>query len=172
MRLLACVLALLFACDKNDSKQRTTTSSATPSAQTASSAAATPTSAPITSTTKGPVGRLPDNWPADVPIYPGATLGASEVSTRGTSVTMQTKDGPEKVAAFYESSLTGMTKGQEIGTGPLKTVSFKDDKRSVTVMAMASSGALGGGNVPSREGREGREGADSPTQVTVTVLMK
>jgi hypothetical protein len=78
-------------------------------------------------------------------------LGASEVSSRGASVTMKTKDGPEKVAAFYESALKGMTKGQDVGAGMLKTVSFRDEKRTVTVMALSSNDV---------------------TQVTVTVLAK
>ena len=139
---------VVAACTKDEPKTNTTSA---PAASSAPPIAASASVAPITSTTPGPVGRLPDGWPADVPVYPGATLGASELSSRGSSVTMKTNDGPEKVAAFYVTSLKGMTKGQDLGAGPLMTVSFRDEKRSVTVMAMTMADA---------------------TQVTVTVLAK
>ncbi len=65
---------------------------------------------------------------------------------------MKTKDPPEKVAAFYVASLKGMTKDKDVGAGMVKTVSFSDEKRTVTVMAMTID--------------------ETTTQVTVTVLAK
>jgi hypothetical protein len=48
---------------------------------------------------------LPDGFPKDVPIYPGATITASATTQNMMNVTLQTKDQPQQVRTFYQGTL-------------------------------------------------------------------
>lgn len=50
---------------------------------------------------------LPDNWPASLPIYPGAKIAASLDLPDGKQVTFTTSEPVDKVFAFYKSKLPG-----------------------------------------------------------------
>ena len=53
---------------------------------------------------------MPDGFPADVPIYPGARLTAAAKFTSGSQTTWgmnwETLDGLDKVQAFYSTKLS------------------------------------------------------------------
>lgn len=48
---------------------------------------------------------LPDNLPADVAIYPGATALSTATADQGTVITLQSSDSADKVKQFYDTSL-------------------------------------------------------------------
>jgi hypothetical protein len=54
-------------------------------------------------------GVLPEGYPSDVPVYPGATPGSSmAMPGLGVFATFQSSDGIEQILGFYRD---GMTKG-------------------------------------------------------------
>lgn len=54
-------------------------------------------------------GKLPEEFPSDFPIYPGAKITSSWTSSgddaKGISVVWETNDSPDKVANYYKSSI-------------------------------------------------------------------
>jgi hypothetical protein len=57
-------------------------------------------------------GKVPDAFPKDFPLYPGAKVtsamsGAEAGKSNGFWLTMTTADSPDKVAAFYKAQFAG-----------------------------------------------------------------
>ena len=50
---------------------------------------------------------LPDDFPKDAPVYPGAIVLSSINSNDGMMITLQTVDSADKVAEYYEKELKG-----------------------------------------------------------------
>lgn len=48
---------------------------------------------------------LPENFPSDVPIYPGARVAISNSTTDGATIGMETDDDRKKVVHYYETKL-------------------------------------------------------------------
>lgn len=84
---------------------------------------------------------LPNNFPKDVPVYPGAevqgTIGASGSNGDGSMTTMTTKDPADQVYGFYKDKLGSAGWATE---QTLFGVSFKKSDRLVTVLANESDG--------------------------------
>ena len=74
------------------------------------------------------VGReLPADFPADVPIYPGAKVVESRVSpSEGTSVTLSVGDDVDKVVSFYADGLAAQGWSTDIKKSPDGSVIFAD----------------------------------------------
>lgn len=83
--------------------------------------------------------KVPDDWPSSVPVYPGATVQAAMTTDKGKAVILQSKDPATKIADFYKGKLSGMKKMAEMDLGKAKTISFQDDKLTVSVMVTESS---------------------------------
>lgn len=93
---------------------------------------------------------VPADFPADVPIYPGASVessvNASGPEGGGWVVGFKTADGPDKVSAFYKEKLGASlaNKAEMNMNGEIMLVyGSPDEKRSVQVMI---KGAEGGGS--------------------------
>jgi hypothetical protein len=90
--------------------------------------------------------KLPDDFPKDVPVYPGAkiasSVSAARTDTAGHMVTFQTSDSPEKVAAFYKSKFSTWQVKMEMSSGGGKVLLLQspDEKRSITVVANPANG--------------------------------
>ena len=67
--------------------------------------------------TTGGVATLPSDWPADVPLYPGAKIHVVTTTGATRTVVFTTVDPPAKVTAFYKSSLPGWIASMD-ATGP------------------------------------------------------
>jgi hypothetical protein len=80
--------------------------------------------------------KVPDDWPSNVPVYPG-TVQASMAGENGKTVIVQTKDTPAKVSDFYKAKLTGMKKQAEMDLGASKTLAWVDGKTTVSLMVSA-----------------------------------
>ena len=81
-------------------------------------------------------GELPDSFPSDFPVYPGAKLASSWVAdgdnTDGLSLIWETEDAVSKVSNYYENELekAGWTLSITSKTEDSATFSFeKDDAR-------------------------------------------
>lgn len=87
-------------------------------------------------------GSLPSDFPADVPLYPGAkitgTMSSSGPDGAGVVVNFETTDSADKIAAFYKEKLGGSFKtAAEMNMGGQLTLAFvsADEKRTVSVSA-------------------------------------
>lgn len=90
--------------------------------------------------------KLPDDFPKDVPVYPGAKIAsavsAAQSGASGHMATFQTSDSPEKVTSFYKTKFSTWQVKMEMSSGGGKVLLLQspDDKRSVTVVANPANG--------------------------------
>ena len=90
--------------------------------------------------------KLPEDFPKDVPVYPGAKIvsavSAGRTDTSGHMATFQSSDAPEKVAAFYKSKFSTWQVKMEMSSGGGKVLLLQsaDGKRSITVVANPANG--------------------------------
>ena len=90
--------------------------------------------------------KIPEDFPKDVPVYPGSKLSsavsAAQSGSAGHMVTLQTADPPAKVAAFYKSKFSGWQVKMEMSSGGGKVLLLEspDEKRSITVVANPAGG--------------------------------
>lgn len=93
-------------------------------------------------------GELPDGFPSDFPIYPGAKLTSSWTTasedSKGVSVVWETTDSVTQVKSFYKDKLTasGWKIDNELAQEAMQTISFEKDKTSGFVGLAESSGKL------------------------------
>lgn len=91
--------------------------------------------------TYGEAAKLPDNWPDDVPAYPGGKLATAMSTPQMVTGSFTTSDSPEAAIAFYKSKLTTWKKVSELDQGPTsKILTLAKDKRHCTVMARSGGG--------------------------------
>lgn len=94
--------------------------------------------------TYGEAAKLPDNWPDDVPAYPGGKLATAMSAPQMTTGSFTTSDSAEKVIAFYKGKLTAWKKVSELDQGPTsKILTVAKDKKQCTVMARSGGGIEG-----------------------------
>lgn len=82
--------------------------------------------------TGGTNSKVPDGWPATVPIYPGAAVASAMTTPTAKSVTLSTKDPKTKVVDFYKKSGLGLE--SEMDLGPQHILNFKHGTGSVAVI--------------------------------------
>ena len=85
---------------------------------------------------------LPDDFPKDVPVYPGSTVTMSMAAKDGTHVTLKSADPASKVVAFYKEKLkeNGWEIETTMNTEEMSMVSGKKEKRTVMAMTNRDSG--------------------------------
>jgi hypothetical protein len=85
---------------------------------------------------------LPDAFPKDVPVYPGAAVTANVTTKDGMQVMFKTTDSASKVAAFYNEKLKagGFEIEATMNTGQGSMVTGKKDNRNVMVTTGGDSG--------------------------------
>lgn len=78
-----------------------------------------------TSTTQHLAARLPNDWPKQVPVYPGATilpgLGLK------TGMLQRTSDDPAKVVDFYKAQLSTLHLVSSVDEGAAQSLTWSDD---------------------------------------------
>ncbi len=90
--------------------------------------------------------KLPEDFPKDVPVYPGSKIvsavSAAQSGTSGHMVTFQSSDAPGKIAAFYKSKFSTWQVKMEMSSGGGKVLLLQsaDEKRSITVVANPADG--------------------------------
>lgn len=93
-----------------------------------------------TTATVGAQAKLPDHWPSDVPVYPGASIVGSVDSDDGQMVTLESTDAPDKVISFYKSKLSSYKKEGEMDTGDFKLLTMKSGQHQVAVATSGKDG--------------------------------
>lgn len=96
---------------------------------------------PKTGTTvqSGAAVKLPDGWPANVPVYPGASIRNAMTTGGGKTVMIVTKDPPAKVSDFYKTKI-GLKVESDMDLGQQHLLVFKNGKGTITVSVSASEG--------------------------------
>jgi hypothetical protein len=86
--------------------------------------------------TTGDSVKLPADFPEDVLVYKGAKLSMAMEHPQGFNLNLQTKDDMSKVSEVYLAEMTakGWIKEMSMDMGGQKTMAFKKDERSVSVM--------------------------------------
>ena len=84
---------------------------------------------------------LPETFPKDIPIYPGAKITANVTVNDGAQVAFQTPDSAGKVVSFYTEKLKagGFAIEATVNTKESSMVTGKKDNRTVMVMAAGES---------------------------------
>ena len=88
---------------------------------------------------------LPKDFPKDVPIYPGAkvvvAIQSNDKDKTGYMVSLESKDAPAKIAAYYKANLKGFTQSVDMNTGDSYTLAMtKESTGTSMTMSAASSG--------------------------------
>jgi hypothetical protein len=79
--------------------------------------------------------KLPDNFPKDVYVYEGATIMASVSVPDGFNLTMETKDGSDKILAAVKGKMTGLgwKSEMEMNQNNNSMITYKKGERNVTI---------------------------------------
>jgi hypothetical protein len=83
-------------------------------------------------------GKVPDNWPSDVPVYPGVTVKASLQGNGNRTLVLESTDSPEKVVAFYKGKLSGMKQEADMNMNGSMMLSFDDTPKQRKVLITAA----------------------------------
>ena len=80
-------------------------------------------------------GKVPDDWPKDIPVYPNTKVTASLQGSGSRTLMLESQDSPDKVIEFYKSKLASLSEDAVMNTDGTWLVLFKDKpgKRSVIV---------------------------------------
>jgi hypothetical protein len=86
---------------------------------------------------------IPNGFPEDVPIYPGADVIGGMAAGGGGMVTLQTGDDPEKVAAFYRENLVkeGWSLATEMDLGGQRVLAAEKEDRNAAVQISREANA-------------------------------
>ncbi|MCX6996939.1 MAG: hypothetical protein NTV49_07600 [Kiritimatiellaeota bacterium] len=104
-----------------------------------------------TSTFSGGKGaKVPDTFPKDVFVYPGATVMASVTVPKGCNLVLETKDDLEKVLGAFKDQMAGAGWKEEMNMnqGGTSMAAYKKDQRTASVVVAS---------------------VDQKTQITITV---
>lgn len=72
-------------------------------------------------------GKVPEDWPSDVPLYPGGKVTMSMSSAGQHVLSLETADTPDQAVAFYKSKLSAMKQEATMTTEQQSMLAFKDD---------------------------------------------
>ena len=135
---LAAAFTLVLACGGDDGGSQPSASSSAPAATARESTGATPVPDPQITERE-----IPDGFPKDVPLYPGAQSERSLGMPGGpTLAAFSSDDDPATVLAFYASHLPA--EGWEITNGGdgRKALRANKDGRSLSIRADAKPGEM------------------------------
>ena len=71
--------------------------------------------------------KVPEDWPSDVPVYPGSKVTMSMSSVGQHVLTLETTDTPEQAVAFYKSKLSALKQEATMATEQQTMLAYKDD---------------------------------------------
>jgi len=96
--------------------------------------------------TAGASAKNPDDFPKDIPVYPGLKLQMVQTIESGKSYMVQGNSGDtvDKIAAFYKKEVaaqgwTEQSSMNQAGDNPMQMFSYEKGERSLTVMIMRDS---------------------------------
>jgi hypothetical protein len=86
-------------------------------------------------------GKVPDDWPREIPTYPGAKVNMSMMTGKDGMLMLETTDAPDAILAFYKAKL-GMKQQSEVNMESTRIVTFEDEanRRTLAVSAGPQDG--------------------------------
>lgn len=78
-------------------------------------------------------GKPPEDWPSEVPLYPGGKVQMSMQLGRGATLTLATPDPIPKVIEYYETQLARMPQSKAVETGKNPTRIWSDPSKPLQV---------------------------------------
>lgn len=93
----------------------------------------------------GAAAKVPDSWPKDVPLYPGAKVTAAMSNDAQHVLGLETSDSLEQALAFYKDKLSGMKQEAAMNTSQQQMLVYKDGNER---MVQLSIGLEKGGTGP------------------------
>lgn len=91
----------------------------------------------------GPNSKIPDDFPKNVPVYPGAKI-MSTVSLAGGKnghlITLETADEPPAVIEYYKKNLIGFKNDSELTSGTTSILMMSNAELSVSLSITKSEG--------------------------------
>ena len=95
----------------------------------------------------GDAAKISDDFPKDIPVYPGLKVMASSSTPEQGLFSLQgsSEDAPEKVMAFYKKHAEdkGWTTQSSTNVGPMTNVSYKQGERAMTLTVMPGQAGMG-----------------------------
>jgi hypothetical protein len=87
----------------------------------------------------GPSLQPPNNWPSDVPIYPGAHISQTSVNDGGTELELmfESNASASQIEAFYRAALAPMRTMLDLGLMGARTMLLSDATKNVSVLITA-----------------------------------
>lgn len=70
--------------------------------------------------------KVPESWPKDVPLYPGAKVTMAMAGPNHQMLNLETGDTPEQAVEFYKGKLSAMTQEGLMNTEQQSMLSYKD----------------------------------------------
>ncbi|MEY4545285.1 MAG: hypothetical protein RL685_1480 [Pseudomonadota bacterium] len=97
---------------------------------------------------QGPVrldtsGKPPEDWPSEVPLYPGAKIQMSMKLERGATLTLETADTSSQVSEYYKTQLASLPPSSVVDLGQNQTLLWSDPRKPLQV-TLALSATDGG----------------------------
>lgn len=90
--------------------------------------------------------KLPDNWPKDVPIYPGAKITMTISNDEQHVLSLETTDSPEQAVAFYKAKLSSMKQEAAMSTPQQDMLVYKDGNERLVQLAIGKDSGGSGPN--------------------------
>lgn len=72
-------------------------------------------------------GKLPGDWPQDVPVYPGAKISMSVGIENNHQLLLETTDSQDKAAEFYKSKFSSWKLEFSTGVGGSQITRYKEE---------------------------------------------
>jgi hypothetical protein len=70
--------------------------------------------------------KVPETWPKDVPLYPGAKVTMAMAGPNHQMLNLETADAAEKAVEFYKSKLSALTQEAVMDTEQQSMLYYKD----------------------------------------------
>jgi hypothetical protein len=89
-------------------------------------------------------GKPPEDWPSEVPLYPGAKIQMSLKLERGSTLTLETPDTSAQLIEYYKTQLASLPPSSLVDMGTNQTLLWSDPSKPLQV-TLALRAAAGGG---------------------------
>ncbi|MEY2930125.1 MAG: hypothetical protein RL033_874 [Pseudomonadota bacterium] len=88
-------------------------------------------------------GKPPEDWPSEVPLYPGAKIQMTMKLERGATLTLETADTRAQVSEYYKTQLASLPPSSIVDMGKNQTLLWSDPRKPLQV-TLALSATEGG----------------------------
>ena len=93
--------------------------------------------------TMGELAKIPDDFPKNVPIYPGSKPKVAVKSATGGkdswSIIVETTDSKDKVVAYYKANMSGFTQASTMDLGTSAMEVYQSPKMDVSLIVGSES---------------------------------